>query len=176
MDVNLKPIFDPYKSVLYRTEDDSEYTLYSKTYEYQALDGFGNESAYLILLDKKPLIFNDRIHFYSAYPINSGVCSIFPVFDIDTYVQDTNSKITSDTATPERVITRRSEFETENSVTDTPIFAGIQEEYFSDYLDKSQNYNLRANEPLTSGYCKTFYKNLLNGNHKRSDIPLMCNY
>ena len=176
VDVNLKPIFDPYKSVLYRTEDDSEYTLYSKTYEYQALDGFGNESAYLILLDKKPLIFNDRIHFYSAYPINSGVCSIFPVFDIDTYVQDTNSKITSDTATPERVITRRSEFETENSVTDTPIFAGIQEEYFSDYLDKSQNYNLRANEPLTSGYCKTFYKNMLNGNHKRSDIPLMCNY
>ena len=67
VDVNLKPIFDPYKSVLYRTEDDSEYTLYSKIsfngYEYQTIDGFGNESSYLILLDKKPVIFNDRIHF-----------------------------------------------------------------------------------------------------------------
>lgn len=180
IDINLKPIFDPYRSVLYRTEDNSEYTLYSKIsfngYEYQTIDGFGNESAYLILLSKKPLIFNDRIHFYSAYPINSGVCSIFPVYDIDTYVQDGKSVITSDTKTSESIISRESEFATKDNITETPILSGIQEEYFPDYLDKSQNYNPNANSPLTSESCKTFYKNMLNGNHNRSDIPLMCNY
>lgn len=179
IDKDLNSLFKPHKSVLYRTDDKEPYALYEKLkyekFEYQSIDGFGEGNVHFISLKVKPLIFNERIHFYSSYPINAGVCSIFPIYDIDTYVQDTNSRI-SESSSDSTLINRDGEFSSPLNVTESSILKTSQEEYFSDYIDLSQNYNPSPGLPLYDTDRNKFYKKMLNGNHKKSDIPLMSNY
>ena len=117
IDTDIHETLHQHRTIIYQTNTDTEYTskeyrilnnieiqYYKKNdYDSETIDddniqqrrcfiGYGQYKCYLVSLND-PTIVNNKINFHTNYPINCGVCSIFPVKDFDFNVLDTDSYI-----------------------------------------------------------------------------------
>ena len=141
--------------------------------------------SYLINVED-PKIYNDTFSMYSAYPINSGLCSILPLKDFyfDVLDSDTKPNYFESNTNIRSIGTRNGEF-TKMYMTDDVPLLNRTEEYLTDYFDKVRNFDtplykvettVSYNSLNTKEYKHAYYTNLLNVNHIYSDISLVAPY
>ena len=116
------------------------------------------------------------LRLYQNYPLNAGICSIFPVKDFETNVYDTNSQI-SFNEIDGNVSMDGGRYTSTDNIFSSSLLDG-EEEYLCDYIDKNENlksvdatYLDRSNDTL-----KDYINNLLINNIKKSDISLIVPY
>ena len=189
------------KTVVYIGSDDSRnlYTGFDiNIYSYQ--DSKITENAfnvnYILSPDLKsyiinvnnPRTYNDIISLYTAYPLNSGLCSILPVKDFYFDVLDRDTIINYFTdETKKHITSNGGEFLSEYMRNDVPVLSNT-EEYVTDYFDKHRLYDLLLytidsqsgeavyNKLATEQNKNDYYFCLLNANHLNSDISLTSPY
>lgn len=142
--------------------------------------------SYIVNIDN-PKIYNNTVSFYTAYPINSGFCSIFPLKDFNFDVLDNGTNINY-FANKTIINSTGGEFTQEcyNNI----ILSNQTEEYVTDYFDKTretdkllyaQDSNNRITVPVynnieTNNLKNYYYSYLLKLNHINSDISLISPY
>ena len=148
--------------------------------------GFGDQESYIIKFDINPSInINGKLHFYKNFPINAGICSIFPLKDyyFDVLDKDSVFFITNENNPEEgtKVGGDLGEYtQTETNVYNKNIVKN-SEEFIADYCDKFQTYNVD-----TSGFgymnlnniedLSLFLENMQNNGHNKFDISLISPY
>lgn len=115
-----------------------------------------------------PDITDGVLRLFQNYPLNAGVCSVFPVKDLENNIYDTFSQFSFN--------------ELDGTISkDGGRFTSIlngKEEYFCDYIDKNERFksedtlSLVRDDNTLSKYIKT----LIDNNVKRSDISLITPY
>jgi len=200
---NIQKSISSYKTVLYITKF-NENKLYKKNIRLNYLSiegnfvvtkqtdpmysiiGFGYQESYIIKFDINPLInINGKLQFYQNFPINVGICSIFPLKDYYFDVLDKDSVFfVKNENNPEegtKVGGDLGEYtHTETNVYDKQIVQN-SEEFIADYCDKFQTYNVD-----TSGFgymslgsiedLGVFLGNMQNNGHNKFDISLISPY
>lgn len=181
------------KTVVFDTGDDTyalakQFKIYSINSDLTlgaksvwTVPGFGEEGSYLMRLEKEPRAVNGRMHFYNLYPINAGICSIFPIRDIMTDVLDATNKISTEQS--DYISSTGGEF---ISAKRKNVFAESalpsDEENIMHYFDKMQTFTSyktstgKINQITTLNIENlTGYLSALNtGNHKYSDLSILC--
>ena len=175
IDTNVELDFSKEKTVVYNTgfnehEIYKQFKIYSldpdlkmKETSMWCVPGFNSEKNYLIYLNKKPNVINDKIYFYNLYPINVGICSIFPIKDLYTDVLDKQNKMSE--SEEDYISLTGGEFTEKNNVFGTSILSD-DEEKIMNYFDKSEQVK------IDSSFLK--YMTSLNDiNHKYSDLSIL---
>ena len=200
---NIQKSISSYKTVLYITKF-NENRLYKKNIRLEYLSigendvemkptdpmysiiGFGYQESYIIKFDINPSInINGKLQFYKNFPINAGICSIFPLKDyyFDVLDKDSVFFITNENNPEEgtKVGGDLGEYtKTETNVYNKNIVQN-SEEFIADYCDKFQTYNVD-----TSGFgymnlnniedLSLFLENMQNNGHNKFDISLISPY
>ena len=150
--------------------------------------GFGSNKSYMVQFDKAPQIkSNDKMQFYQNYPMNSGICSIFPIKDYNFDVLDQNSVFfvqnENDPTDSIRINGDKSEYSSvENNVYGEAIIESSKsEEFIADYCDKFKTYNVDSS---SSGYMTLnsendlglFLSNMQKNGHNKFDVSLISPY
>lgn len=194
-----------YKTVLYTTSlGVGENKIFTKniTLSYQQLSsgiistietepmynviGFGSRKTYLTKFEKTPFIKNNqKLQLFQNYPMNAGLCSIFPLKDYNFEVLDKNSvffiKNENDTSESTRIEGSDSEYSdtSTNAYGDQIIINS--EEFIADYCDKFETYNI---DTTGKGYMALqteddlgdFLSNMQSKGHNKFDISLLSPY
>ena len=202
---DIQKSISPYKTVLYTTKF-NENKLYRKNIKinYISIDGdsvltkqtdpmysivgFGHQESYVIKFEINPLIkANGKLQFYQNFPMNSGVCSIFPLKDYYFDVLDQSSvffvKNENDESESIRINGNKSEYSIfdKNVYQESIIKSESSEEFISDYCDKFRTYNIDSSG---FGYMVLdsennlglFLSNMQKNGHNKFDIPLISPY
>ena len=150
--------------------------------------GFGSNKSYMVQFDQAPQIkSNDKMQFYQNYPMNSGICSIFPIKDYNFDVLDQNSVFfvqNENDPTPSIKINGDiSEYSSaENNVYGKAIIESSKsEEFIADYCDKFKTYNVDSS---SLGYMTLnsendlglFLSNMQKNGHNKFDVSLISPY
>ena len=96
----------------------------------------------MVQFDKEPQIkSNGKMQFYQNYPMNSGICSIFPIKDYNFDVLDQTSVFfvqnENDPTESIRINGDESEYSSYDNVYDKAIIESSKsEEFIADYCDK----------------------------------------
>lgn len=141
--------------------------------------------SYLVNVDD-PKIYNDTFSLYSAYPINSGLCSILPLKDFyfDVLDSDTKPNYFENSMSLRSGSVKSGEF-TKPYMSNDAALLSRTEEYVTDYFDKARKFDtplykvdmgVKYNSLLTKEEKHVYYTNLLNVNHIYSDISLIAPY
>lgn len=141
--------------------------------------------SYLINV-RDPKIYNDTLSLYSAYPINSGLCSILPLKDFYFDVLDSDTKLNyfEPSNNTINIGAKSGEFTKSYMTNDIPLL-NRTEEYVTDYFDKARKFDtplyrvylgIVYNSLTDYEYKHAYYTNLLNVNHIYSDISLTSPY
>ena len=123
-----------------------------------------------------PDIKDGVLRLYQNYPINAGVCSIFPVKDFVTNVYDTNSQI-SFNENDGNISVDGGRYTSSDNIYSTVLLDG-EEEYLCDYIDKNEvlksvdTTHLDRSNTTLRDYINTLFTN----NIKKSDISLIVPY
>jgi len=171
-----------HETVLY-LDSDEDYTLYNKTFpvayidssleeeeiQLQTITGFGEGSNYIIYVNKLPGVHNNTIYFYNNYPINVGLCSIFPIKDFETTVLDTNNTIFANNDT---VSNSGGRYKSTDNVMGKALVGGT-EESICDYFDKHRAYKQYSTLSANNESLVRYLTNLYDNDHKQSDVALM---
>ena len=202
---DIQKSISPYKTVLYTTKF-NENKLYRKNIniDYISIEGdlivtkhtdpmysivgFGYQESYIVKFEINPLIkANGKLQFYKNFPMNSGVCSIFPLKDYYFDVLDQNSvffvKNENDESESIRINGNKSEYSNfdKNAYQESIIKSENSEEFISDYCDKFRTYNIDSsgfgymvlNSENNLGL---FLSNMQKNGHNKFDIPLISQY
>jgi len=200
---DIQKSISPYKTVLYTTKF-NENKLYRKNIEinYISIDGnfivhkhtdpmysivgFGYQESYIIKFEFNPLIkANGKLQFYQNFPMNSGICSIFPLKDYYLDVLDKDSVFFLNNENNQEEGTKVGGNLGEYTQTETNVYNKqiIQnsEEFIADYCDKFKTYNIN-----TSGFgymdlnniedLAVFLENMQINGHNKFDISLISPY
>ena len=150
--------------------------------------GFGSNKSYMVQFDQAPQIkSNDKMQFYQNYPMNSGICSIFPIKDYNFDVLDQNSVFfvqnENDPTDSIKIKGDISEYSsTENNVYGKAIIdSSKSEEFIADYCDKFKTYNVDSS---SLGYMTLnsendlglFLSNMQKNGHNKFDVSLISPY
>ena len=144
------------------------------------IPGFGEEGSYLMRFEKEPDSVNGRIHFYNLYPINAGICSIFPVKDIMTNVLDATNKISTEQS--DYISSTGGEFSSRrNKNVFDKVILPTDEENIMHYFDKMQRFTsyktstgeVKSIQTLNSENLTGYLSALNTGNHKYSDLSIL---
>ena len=195
----------PYKTVLYTTRF-NENKIYNKnialkyiSYEdgimstkqtnpMYSITGFGDKESYLIKFEITPLVkSNGKVQFYQNFPMNAGVCSIFPLKDYYFDVLDQKSvffiKNENNPNENIRIGGNKSEYSTydQNAYQKAIIKPDKSEEFISDYCDKFRSYNIDSSG---LGYMSLdsenelglFLSNMQKNGHNKFDVSLISPY
>jgi hypothetical protein len=133
-----------------------------------------------------PKVFNGNLSFYTAYPINSGVCSIFPLRDFYFSVLDADTKLDYFSNAEEiKPIGEHGEFFNDSVFGDNGILLNT-EEYVTDYIDKARKnsdylYTITDNAVSYNGLISheekhNYYTHLLDEHKTFSDLSLIAPY
>lgn len=202
---DIQKSISPYKTVLYTTKF-NENKLYRKniTINYISIEdhlivtkhtdpmysivGFGYQESYIIKFEVNPLIkANGKLQFYQNFPMNSGICSIFPLKDYYFDVLDQNSvffvKNENDESESIRINGNKSEYSVfdKNVYQKSIIKSESSEEFISDYCDKFRTYNIDSSG---FGYMVLdsennlglFLSNMQKNGHNKFDVSLISPY
>lgn len=116
------------------------------------------------------------LRLYQNYPLNAGICSIFPVKDFYTNVLDTRSQI-SYNEIDGNISSDGGRFTSPDNLTSKTILDG-EEEYFCDYIDKHEIYKSNDSVFLNrmNSTLSNYVAELSNSNINKSDISLIVPY
>ena len=202
---DMQKSISPYKTVLYTTKF-NENKIYRKNIKINYISiegdsivtkdtdpmysivGFGYKESYIIKFEINPLIkANGKLQFYQNFPMNSGVCSIFPLKDYYFDVLDQSSVFFVKNENNESEIIRIDGNKSEYSVLDKNVYnisiikSENSEEFISDYCDKFRSYNIDS-----SGFghmtldsendLGLFLSNMQKNGHNKFDISLISPY
>ena len=202
---DIQKSISPYKTVLYTTKF-NENKLYRKNIKINYISiegdlivtkhtdpmysivGFGHQESYIIKFDVNPLIkANGKLQFHQNFPINSGVCSIFPLKDYYFDVLDQSSvffvKNENDESESIKINGNKSEY----SVSDKNVYqksiikTESSEEFISDYCDKFRTYNIDSSgfgymDLDSENNLGLFLSNMQKNGHNKFDISLISPY
>ena len=160
--------------LIYNDNNDITTTNIKNTY---GINGFGTSKTYCMFFptNNKPITDDGKIRLYQNYPINAGVCSIFPIKDYEHTIYDTNSDFSLNPSDG-KVSNKGGIYTSNDNILNTSILKG-QEEYICDYIDKNERFK---NERFTSlnrnDTYNQYIKTLLENNHNKSDICLTVPY
>ena len=149
--------------------------------------GFGTNKSYMVQFDKAPQIKpNGKMQFYQNYPMNSGICSIFPLKDYNFDVLDQTSVFfvqnENDPTDSIRIDGDESEYSSYDNVYDKAIIESSKsEEFIADYCDKFKTYNVDSS---SLGYMTLdsendlglFLSNMQKNGHNKFDVSLISPY
>ena len=149
--------------------------------------GFGTNKSYMVQFDKEPQIkSNGKMQFYQNYPMNSGICSIFPIKDYNFDVLDQTSVFfvqnENDPTESIRINGDESEYSSYDNVYDKAIIESSKsEEFIADYCDKFKTYNVDSS---SLGYMTLdsendlglFLSNMQKNGHNKFDVSLISPY
>lgn len=142
------------------------------------LQGFGEEKTFVRFFpsNKMPKVDNNKLRLYQNYPINAGVCSIFPVKDFNTDIYDTRSHFSLNPQDG-NISNENGYYRTVDTLTGDTVLSA-PEEYMCDYIDKNEKFKSLNTTMLSriSDSFSDYVKNLLNNNHTKSDICLTVPY
>ena len=200
---NIQKSISSYKTVLYITKF-NENRLYKKNIRLKYLSiegdlvvtnqtdpmysiiGFGYQESYIIKFDINPSIsINGKLQFYQNFPINVGICSIFPLKDYYFDVLDKDSVFfMNNENNPEegtKVGGDLGEYTKPEANVYNKKIVQNSEEFIADYCDKFKTYNVN-----TSGFgymnlsnifdLNSFLENIQNNGHNKFDISLISPY
>lgn len=192
VDSNIEIELSKEKTIIFKADDGTyavanPFKIYALNNDFRlraktvwTIPGFEENGTYLIRLPKTPSSINGKLYFYNLYPINAGVCSIFPVKDIYTDILDATNKIS--TEQNDYISSTGGEFTSarRKNVFGESVLYG-DEENVMHYLDKVQRFtsyktsNGAVNDIITLGIDNlTGYLSALNtGNHKYSDLSIL---
>lgn len=197
---NLNDIINNYHSIIYKTKHTSEngkhtynYTTstdetnYIKTYtdgtwntiKVPSIVGPGKNETHARFFPSG-LMYPDTsdgvLRLYQNYPLNAGVCSIFPVKDFDTVVYDSISHISHNIIDGEVSDESGRYCKPDKSFGEIKISG--EEEYICDYIDKYEifkDYNSTSLD-RDNNTLKKYIEKLLVNNFNKSDISLVVPY
>lgn len=142
-----------------------------------SVPGFGLEDANIMLFEKAniPLVNRDYIMFYTSYPINAGICSIFPVKDIFTDVLDASSHLDKFDDNSTIISENPGEYNNDTVFGDSIVYGGdvVSEDDIRDYFDKDARYDGSFGNADGENVLLT---NMFDSAKYTSDIPLIYNY
>ena len=164
---------------------EGDYVVRKHTHPVYSITGFGYQESYIIKFEKTPLIKpNGKLQLYQNFPMNVGVCSIFPLRDYNFDVLDTDSvffyKNENNPNDEIKINGKKSEYsETDTNVYNKSIIEN-SEEFISDYCDKYRTYNILNDfgymDLNTNVNLAMFLSNMQNNGHNTFDISLMSPY
>lgn len=202
---DIQKSISPYKTVLYTTKF-NENKIYRKNIKINYISiegdsiatkdtdpmysivGFGYQESYIIKFEINPLIkANGKLQFYQNFPMNSGVCSIFPLKDYYFDVLDQSSVFFVKNENNKSEIIKIDGNKSEYSVLDKNVYNVCvinpekSEEFISDYCDKFRTYNIDSSG---FGYMTLdsendlglFLSNMQKNGHNKFDISLISPY
>lgn len=147
----------------------------SKVTGIPSIKCFGNTKTFARFFDNNnlPKTEDGKLRLYQNYPLNAGICSIFPVKDFDTNIYDIDSQFSLNSIDG-NISVDGGTYITNNNITKTSILSST-EEYMCDYIDKSERY--KSNKTLllsrTSGSYSDYIKTLMDNNHTQSDVCIV---
>lgn len=175
-----------YKTVLFKVDDGqnftNEYDIYNgfniskitqngriQKIKALAIPGFANSNSYLVkFYEIKPEINGGYLNFFSSYPINAGLCSIFSIKDPYTDILDVDNKLNGETVSD--YAGEYNEYDVYGNRCYTAD-SSVSEDSILDYFDKYKIFE--RNEEMISG---TLFDDMKKSKKNKSDIPLLFNY
>lgn len=149
----------------------------------QSIKGFGGIGSSIIAVSGTPQLVEGKVLFYNLPPINTGLCSILQVKDINTDIIDPINNIS--TVSSDYISMTNGEFGSRNNVFGKSLLTvQTPEESVMNYIDKYERFKTYKNadgkiveidnlEPINlTGYLST----LNNADHKHSDVAMLSPY
>lgn len=199
-------VINNYHSIIYKTshtnkqtnEDIYNYTTstdknnFIKTYAYDdngdlrwttinvtSITGPGKNDTYARFFPQDemyPDISDGILRLYQNYPLNVGICSIFPVKDLDTTVYDSISTI-SFNPIDGNVSDVSGRYNKRDNIFGETKLEG-EEEYLCDYIDKYERFKTSSTISLdrNNQTLKDYIETLSNNNVTKSDVSLIVPY
>lgn len=148
--------------------------------EVWTMPWFTKKGGYIINISIAPKVIDGRIRIYNLYPLNAGICSIFPVKDFNCDIIDTTNRIFN---INQSISETGGEFTQTDNIFGTKLLES-DEETTMDYIDKvgrsteyTDIYETRVNLKETSITTSTdrtgYLTNLNNIDQKYSDVPIL---
>ena len=155
------------------------------------VNGFGSATNYIVGFNQEPIITNNNyLQIYQNYPLNHGVCSIFPLKDYNFNVIDHESQFFRYNENEEEPTHKDIEISEDRGVyqsNDNVLGINLvgeydpSEEYIADYADKFEKYFVNSNnmdhmELSNERDLGLFLYNMQSNGHDKFDISLVSPY
>ena len=152
------------------------------------VNGFGSTTNYIVGFNNEPIITNNNyLQLYQNYPLNHGVCSIFPLKDYNFNVIDHESHFFRYNENEEdqniEISEDRGVYQSNDNIFGINLVGEYDpsEEYIADYADKFEKYfvnsdNMNHMELRNERDLGLFLYNMQSNGHDRFDISLVSPY